>query len=140
MKRVMAAWLAAIAVLGTFDPALAAAAPGPFETVPIPPPPHRPHRLAYVCLTTGVGLVGASFAFSARANRAYDHYLVAAVPSEIERHFDESVRNDHWASGSLLGGEALVAAGLYLRFLRRPGRSGVEVSLDGRRCALSLRF
>lgn len=141
MKREMAVMLTAIAVLGVFDPALSAAAPtDAFEQVAIVPAPRSPHRLAYACLVAGVGLVGASFILSDRADRAYDRYLAAAAPEEIEHQFDSAVHYDRWASGSLLGGETLISAGLYLRFLRRPSSPRLSLLLDARRCAVSLRF
>ena len=44
------------------------------------------------------------------------------------------------ACATLIGGEAFIATGLYLRFLRHPSPSRVGLSLTPRRCALSLRF
>jgi hypothetical protein len=145
MKRFLAAMLAAMVVSGP----LAAAAhdlspsPGnpaqPFESVPLPPPPNRSHRGSHVAFLMGVALVAGSFTLSDRANRAYDRYLDAETEPEIERWFDESQRYDRWSSGALLGGEGLVATGVYLRFLRRPS-SPLSLVLASRTCAVSLRF
>ncbi|HEY6866721.1 MAG TPA: hypothetical protein VI792_05650, partial [Candidatus Eisenbacteria bacterium] len=54
--------------------------------------------------------------------------------------YDQTVTYDRLSSGSLLGGEALVLTGLYLRFLRPPKASRVGLALSPRTCALSLRF
>ncbi len=137
----MAAVLAAIAMFATVEPALAVAAPStPFEQVALPPPQRHPHRLAYACMVSGAGLIGASFAFADHADRTYVRYLDSTEPAEIDRLFDETVRYDRLSSGSLIGGELLVAFGLYLRFLRRPTGRRLSLSLDARRCAVSYRF
>ena len=44
------------------------------------------------------------------------------------------------SSASLVSGELLLAAGLYLRFLRRPVTEHLELSLLPDRCIVSLRF
>jgi len=134
----LAAALAATIVSG---PAAGLAAPpeGPFETVPLPAPRPRHHAAAYACLAGGAGLVASSFLLANHADRAYDEYLTASTPDEIERRFGEATRYDRWSSGALLGGEALFAAGLYLRFLRRPS-APVSVSLVPGRCVVAYRF
>lgn len=138
MKRCLAALLAAIVVSGAG--ASAAEPPRvPFEVVPLPPPAARPHRAAYLCLVAGAGLIAESYALSHRADKAYDRYLVARVPSDIERWFDETERYDRWSNASLLGGEALVATGLYLRFLRRQPPAAAFLIGPGA-CAVSYRF
>jgi len=130
--------LAAMIVCGPLS-AAPARADGPFETVPLPVPTPRPHRAAYVCLAGGTGLMVASIVFARRADHAYDRYLAASAPDEIQRRFSETARYDRWSSGSLLTGEALLAAGLYLRFLRRPS-APVSVALGPGRCAVCCRF
>ncbi len=119
--------------------AVAAPSAPPFEVVPLPTPAVRPHRAAYACLVVGAGLIGGSFALAHRADRAYDRYLVAQVPGDIERWYDETTRYDRWSSGALLGGEALVAMGLYLRFLRRPPPPTAFLIGPGA-CAVTYRF
>ena len=138
MKRRLAAMLAAILVLGPI------AVPGaradvPFETVPLPAASSRPHRAAYTCLAAGVGLIATSFVLARDADRSYEGYLTAREPQDIQRRFDETSRYDRWSSGTLFAGEAFVAAGLYLRFLRRPPPP-IAVTLLPGSCAVSFRF
>jgi hypothetical protein len=167
MKRCVAAWLAAIVVSGhslAASQPLAAVVPGPnllalettatasestlvtteppatpFETVPLPTSVAHPHTAAYACMAVGAGLIGGSFWLADRADAAYDNYLSSKVPNDIRRWFDEATRYDQWSSGTLLGGEALIATGLYLRFLRRPPPP-VTVLLAPGACAVSYRF
>lgn len=135
----MAAIFAAIVVFtGGFVPPVAAA--GPFPDVPLSEDRRPSYRAAYACLAVGAGLVGASFAFSHRANQEYDRYLAASDPQEILHRFDETERYDRMSSASLLTGEALFAVGVYLRFLRPPPDSRLTLSLDPGRCAVSYRF
>ena len=136
---------AALAALLTLPIVLTAAgahaqAAEPFPVVPLEPPASRRHTWAYVTLAGGATLVGLSFSFSGKADDAYAAYLVSTDPAEIERLYDRAVANDHRAQVSLLSGEALIAAGLYLRFVRRPGPSKVALSFRPSRCALSYRF
>lgn len=147
MKRYLAAILAAMFVFGARPVVAGEARPipprssgsGPFEVVPLPHPAPRSHLGSTACFLAGAGLAAGSFAFAHRADRAYDRYLDARAPADIERWFAETARFDRWSSGALLGGEALVGTGLYLRFLRRPA-AAVTVVLAARSCALSLRF
>ncbi len=111
-----------------------------FPEIPLPPPPHASHLWAYTALAGGAALLGASFAFSRRADATYDEYLAATDPTAIDRLYDRTTRYDHYASASLLSGEALVAAGLYLRFLRGPHGGRAHLVLGARACALSLRY
>lgn len=133
----------AVAVLCTFGvggtrPLLAQTSP--FPEVPLPQPPRHSYTWAYVALGTGVGLMTTSFVFANRANHAYRDYLGEVDPVLIERFYDRAVLNDRFSSATLLGGEALIAAGLYLRFLRNPPESRLSLSLRPTRCALALRF
>lgn len=138
MTRTLAAMLAAIVVFGSGSAAVAAE--GPFAEVPLSAAPRASYRTAYFSLAVGAGLIGASFTFSRRANDAYDRYLAASDPAQILIHFDETERYDRWSSASLLTGEALIATGLYLRFLRPPPSARLSLSLDPGRCAVSYRF
>jgi len=138
MRRCLAALLAAI-VVSVPGPVRADPAGTPFETIPLPPPAVRPHKAAYLCLLTGAGLIAGSFVLADRADAAYDRYLTAQVPSDIEHWYDEATRYDRWSSAALLGGEALVATGLYLRFLRRPMPT-TAVLIGPGVCAVSYRF
>lgn len=137
MIRRMAAILAAIVVLG----APAAGATGSAPAVRSVTPDDRPSRWAgNVCLVAGLAMIAASFEISEQANDRYDDYLAATEPEAISNHYDRTVSLDRWASGTLIGGEALVATGLYLRFLRRPATTRVAWSLRPDRCAVSYRF
>jgi hypothetical protein len=141
MKPFLAALLAAGLLVPLFPAARARAqAAVPFERVSLERPPGRPHRLAWTCLATGAGLVGASFAITDRANRAYDEYLRSTEPDEIGRLYDRAVRDDRLSAAALLTGEALLATGIWLRFLHRPPPSRLAVVVESDRCALSLRF
>ena len=136
---------AALAALLTLPIVLTAAgahaqAAEPFPVVPLEHPATRRHTWAYVTLAGGATLVGLSFSFSGKADDAYSAYLVSSDPVEIEKLYDRAVANDHLAQASLLSGEVLIAAGLYLRFIRRPGPSKVSLSFRPSRCALSYRF
>jgi hypothetical protein len=104
------------------------------------PPARQSHRLAYATLLAGGGLIGLSFSLTDRANQAYSDYMAATDVTALERHYDRSVRYDRLAAAALLTGEALIVAGVWLRFLPRPGRSPVVLSADVGRCAVSLRF
>ena len=142
MKCIVAASLAASLLFELSLPAACAArqAAGPFESVPLEPPVRAPHHLAYGSLLAGAGLVGLSFALTDRANRSYDGYLTATAPAEIGHLYDETVRLDRLSAATLLTGEALIAAGVWLRFLHRPAPQRVALTVDARRCAVSLRF
>ena len=142
MFRVTAAALAACIVLELLCPAARAHAQAvePFQVVPIAVPARRSHAWAYVALAGGAGLVGSSFTFARRANDAYAQYLVSTDPGTIDVLYDRAVRNDHLSHASLLTGEALIAFGLYLRFIRRPAAGRRSVSLLPWRCAVFYRF
>jgi len=142
MRRVTAAALAASIALQLLGPAARAhaQAAGSFRPVAMAAPPRRSHAWAYLTLAGGTGLVGLSFMFSRRADDAYADYLTSTDPKVIESFYDRAVRNDHLSQASLLTGEAMVAAGLYLRFIRRPGPSRVSVSVAPTRWAASYRF
>jgi hypothetical protein len=117
-----------------------AQAAAPFPVVPVAPPAPRRHVWAYLTMLGGASLVGVSFSFSAKADDAYAGYLVSTDPDEIERLYDRTAMYDHRAQASLLTGEALIAAGLYLRFIRRPGPARVSLTVAPSRCALAWRF
>jgi hypothetical protein len=142
MRRVTAASLAASVLLQFVVPAARAQAQAaaPFKVVPIETPTRHSHVWAYVTLVGGAGLVGASFAFARRADDAYAQYLVTTDVPSIETLYDRAVRFDHLSHASLLTGETMIAAGLYLRFIRRPPSARLSLSLEPSRCAVSCRF
>ena len=94
----------------------------------------------YLAIGSGVALIGASFAFANAADESYQQYLSETDPAQIETLYDQTTRLDWAARGSLIGGEVLLAGGLYLRFIRRPHGGGVALIVTPQRCALSLRF
>jgi hypothetical protein len=142
MKCIVAAVLAASLLTELLVPAACAArqAADPFEPVPVEPAARAPHRLAYASLLTGAGLAGLSFALTDRANHRYADYLAATDPAAISRAYDEAVRLDRVSAAALLTGEALIAVGAWLRFLQRPARPRLALTVDSGRCAVSLRF
>jgi hypothetical protein len=137
MKRCLAALLAAMIVSG---PPAMALADSPFESVPIPVRPRQPHLAAYACFAAGAGLIAGSFTVAHRADREYGRYLAAETPEDIRARFAETGRLDRWSSGMLLGGEALVAAGITLRFLHRPSARPVAFVVEPGACAVRWRF
>lgn len=142
MPRPLCAPLAALLSIQLILPAARAHAQAAesFPVVPLETLDRRHHAWAYVTLAAGAGLVGLSFAFSGDADDAYAAYLASTDQAEIQRLYDLAVRNDHRAQASLLTGEALLAAGLYLRFVRRAGPRRVSLLVHPSRCALSFRF
>ena len=116
----------------------------PFPVVPVTEPPRRSHTWAWVTMAAGGALIGASFPLAHHADQVYDRYKIATDPAEIERLYDETARYDWYARGTLVAGEALIATGLYLRFLRRPRAARPAATLDlevgPARCALAWRF
>jgi hypothetical protein len=138
---------AAIAVLLALSlahgTAVGAEAPAaePFPVVPLERPAPRSHAWSYAALLSGAALVGGSFLVTDRANARYDEYLEATEPARIESLYDETLRLDAIARATLFSGEALVATGLYLRFIRRPPPPrSLSWSLTPHRCAVSLHF
>jgi hypothetical protein len=142
MLRVIAAALAACTLLEILVPAARAQAQAaePFQVVRLASPARRNHTWAYLSLVSGAGLVGLSFGFARRADRAYAEYLASTDTAEIETLYDRAVHNDHLSQASLLTGEALIATGLYLRFIRRPAVGRVSLALQPSRCVVSYRF
>ena len=142
MWRATAASLAACILLEVLAPAARAHAQAaePFPVVPIETPQRRNHTWAYLTMLGGAGLVGVSFTFAKRADDAYAEYLVSTDVNEIEVLYDRTTRNDNLSRASLLTGEAMIAAGLYLRFIRRPSTARLSLDLQPSRCAFSYRF
>ena len=119
--------------------ALAQAA-APFPDIPISSASPRSHGWAYLAMAAGVALIGGSFLLGHEADDTYDEYLAATDPDQIESLYDRTVLYDRYAQASLLGGEALVVTGVYLRFIHRPKPARVGLDLRPDRCALALRF
>ena len=142
MSRLIAAALVAIQTLTIVLPAARAhaEAAAPFPVVPLERPSPRRHTWAYLTLAAGATLVGLSFSYSAKADQTYEAYLVSTDQVEIQTLYDRTLRYDRRAQVSLLTGEAMLAAGLYLRFIRRPAPPRGALLLGPTRCALSCRF
>jgi hypothetical protein len=117
-----------------------AQAAAPFPVVESAPAAHQSHRLANASVLGGIALIAASFAIEHQADRAYDDYLAAIEPSQISRLYQRTVRFDHESTAALIGGNVLVAAGLYLRFVRPSPSTHLSLAVDARRCAVNLSF
>ena len=141
MKRRSAAAFAVLLIIVVFHSAVCATARAaePFPVIPLPEKDTSSHVLAYVTLGVGAALVGGSFALAARAEDRYADYLGATSPETIARLYDETRRYDRLASASILTGEALLALGIHLRFLRLPV-GDVRFACGPNRCDVSLRF
>jgi hypothetical protein len=112
----------------------------PFPQVPLGQPAPRSHAWAYVSIAVGVGMVGSSFLIADLADDTYEDYLSATEPQRIEELYDRTLRLDAFSRAALLGGEALIGTGLYLRFVRRPHRAPIGLSLAPHRCAITVLF
>ncbi|NOT35198.1 MAG: hypothetical protein HOP12_13710 [Candidatus Eisenbacteria bacterium] len=141
--RWLRAGITLLALVSIFDRAAGADAPAavPFPVVALDSAPARPNGWAYASLLGGAALIGSSFYFTGRANSHYDDYLRETDPARIESLYDTTLRNDAYARSSLIAGEALIATGLYLRFIHRP-HSGARLqwSIAPTRCAIAFRF
>jgi hypothetical protein len=140
MSRRVALGVATLVAFCSLHPAACASAraAGPFPEQVIEPAPAPSHTWAYVALTGGVGLIGLSFVLADKGNDTYAEYEAETDPARIDALYDRTERYDRLASASLIGGELLVATGLYLRFLRRP--TPMRVAIGPTRCAIALRF
>ena len=112
----------------------------PFEEVRLRRPPGASHRAAWVTAIAGASLVAVSFPLAAAADRRYDVYLNETDPPRIDERYDATVRMDRLASASLLAGEGLMLAAVWLRFVHRPPLQRVSLNVEPGRCAVSLRF
>jgi len=112
-----------------------------FEDVPRLQPVHAPHRAAYACAFAGVGLIGLSFPLTDAANRRYDEYLHESRPEAIPDRWNRTVWADRETGAAVIGGEALIATAVWLRFLHHPRDArGVSLALGPSRCALRCSF
>jgi hypothetical protein len=111
-----------------------------FERVPLPTPAPAPHRAAWLLGGAGVALVGASFLWANTADDRYAAYLSETDAARIDGRWNATVRADRLASGSLIVGEAALAAAVYLRFIRRPDARHVTFLVEPDRCAVTWRF
>jgi hypothetical protein len=142
MKSGSAAVFAVVLLGLTLCPAAGAfaQAAAPFPEVPLPQSSTKSKTFANLTLLTGAALIGASFAFENVADEANDDYLLATDADEIERLYDRSKQFDQYSTASLITGEVLLAAGLWMRFLRRPHSERVSFQVRPDRCAVAWRF
>jgi hypothetical protein len=141
MIRIVAAMLLAATVVTTVSPAACLAqAAEPFPEVPLASAKNVSHRWSHLAIVAGAGMIGSSFILADHANHTYDEYLAATDPAEIAELYDRTVRYDRLASAALLGGEVMVAVGLYARFLRPSASSRLQWSWTPSRCAIAWRF
>lgn len=143
LKRIAAAALAGLLALPLA--AVSAAAPPepaaePFPIVVLPAPPARSHRGAWITLAAGAGLLAGSFVIHERANRSYQEYLDSTDPARLDELYDRATSLDRLSGGALIGGELLLATGIYLRFLRGPGTARLSLAARPGRVAAQWRF
>jgi PEGA domain len=62
----------------------------------------------------GVALTGTSARLRSEADTWYERYLASSDPVEIPRLYDQTVHYDHLAGESLVVGQALLTAGIFL--------------------------
>jgi hypothetical protein len=111
-----------------------------FEVIPRPAKDRTPHKAAWACAITGVGLIVASFPLTDRADDLYADYLTETDPTKVEDAYSATQRADRLASGSLLVGEGLVVTAVWLRFVRRSHPPPASLLILPDRCAIRLRF
>jgi hypothetical protein len=138
----------ALLVAGIVPPASAAPpdsaqAPPTLPQVPViypnVEPPAPSYKKAYIALAGGAALSIASFVLAESADRAYDRYLSATDPTEIEDAYQDAESLDHLSAGTLLVGTSALVLGVYWRFVKKPGTpshamlessSGLDVTLQ----------
>ncbi|MEO5618915.1 MAG: hypothetical protein ABIS67_14195 [Candidatus Eisenbacteria bacterium] len=143
LKRIVAAALAGLLALP--PAAVSAAAPKelaaePVPVVILPTPPARSHVGAWITLAAGAGLLGGSFVLHDRANRSYRDYLESTDPDRLDTLYDRATSLDRLSGGALIGGELLLATGVYLRFLRSSGAARLSLAVRPGRVAAQWRF
>lgn len=111
----------------------------PFPVVEVPPSNGHRHRGALISAVTGLGLIGASFAWQRSANRRYDDYLSETDPDAIESRWNAVVRADRLSTSSLIAGELLLATAVYLRFVRA-SQPRVALAVAPSRAAVAVRW
>ena len=142
MKRILAATLAALLALLPLSTAAAESTPAaePFPIVPLPAPPSRPYGMAWLALGAGAGLLAGSFVMHERANRSYRDYLDSTEPADLDRLYDRTLTLDRTSGAMLIAGEVMLAAGIYLRFLRTPRPARLTLAIEPARLAARWSF
>lgn len=95
-------------------------------------------------------MIGASFGLVNAADRRYSEYQNATDPARIADLYDQAVLLDRFSTATIIGGELLIATGIYLAFLRRPEPQQFDrmllepprlgLRLEPSRCGVALRF
>ena len=117
-----------------------AQAAAPFPVVDTSPPPSHSHAWSNASIATGVALIGSSFLLEHQADQAYAAYLVASEPSDITTLYDRTILYDRLSGAALIGGNVLIATGLYLRFVHRSGPERVRFALTPSGCIVTCVF
>ena len=117
-----------------------AQAASPFPEVPLDTIPRRSFKTAYLAMAGGAVLLGSSVLLARHADDTYEEYLAETDPETIEALYDEAIRYDWYTRAALVGGNVLIATGLYLRFIKPPPTPGLALDLRPARCALVLHF
>jgi len=71
-------------------------------------------------VASGVALDVGSFVLAGKADDAYREYKSGTDPATLAHHYDESVKYDRWASGTLILGQVAIGAGLYFLLIKHP--------------------
>jgi hypothetical protein len=112
-----------------------------FRVIPLHPrEPAHPHRAAYTLIAAGLALTGASFVLEDRAQRTYDDYLAATETRRITELYDRTAHYDRLSSGALVGGQVLIGAGIWTRFIHHTSPARLALAVTPRRCALLVSF
>jgi hypothetical protein len=72
----------------------------------------------------GVALDVGSFILAQKADDYYHAYQNGTDPEQLAHAYDQSVKFDRWASGTLIVGQVAIGAGLYLLLIKHPQSTG----------------
>lgn len=79
-------------------------------------------------MASGVALDVSSFVLAGKADDAYREYQSGTDPAALAHHYDQSVKYDRWASGTLILGQVAIGAGLYLLLIKHAKSETVGLS------------
>jgi hypothetical protein len=106
------------------------------ETSPAESPSNTP---GWILLASGVALDVGSFVLAGKADDYYRDYQSGTDPATLAHHYDQAVKFDRLASGTLILGQVAIGAGLYLLLIKHPKNSDDSGSANERRLGLSYR-
>lgn len=87
-------------------------------------PTESPSNTAgWILLAGGVALDVGSFVLAGKADDYYRDYQNGTDPATLAHTYDQSVKFDRWASGTLILGQVAIGAGLYLLLIKHPKSS-----------------